>query len=77
MHTACGSYRGRPLSPSDIYIAGHWFVIVGQGATISRGTVFERNRLSYASGMFFYAGATRSLITNNLIFAIAPASQNW
>jgi arylsulfatase A-like enzyme len=61
---------------SDLYMAGHWFIIVGQGGINARGTVLERNRLSYASGLFYFCGSSRSIISNNLIFGIAPASQN-
>lgn len=64
------------ISNSDIYIAGHWFVIVGQGGVNAQGTIFSRNRLSYGSGLFYYCGSSRSIIEDNLIFAAAIASQN-
>lgn len=61
---------------SDVYLAGHWFIIVGEGGINAKGTVVDRNRLSYASGLFYFCGSSRSIISNNLIFGIAIASQN-
>ena len=61
---------------SDLYLAGHWFIIVGQGGLNARGTIIERNRLSYASGLFYFCGSSRSIISNNLIYGVAVAAQN-
>jgi hypothetical protein len=61
---------------SDLYLAGHWFIIVGQGGLNARGTIIERNRLSYASGLFYFCGSSRSIISDNLIYGVAVAAQN-
>ena len=51
-------------------------MIVGQGGLNAEGTVFRKNRISYASGLFYFCGSSRSIIEDNLIYGIAIAAQN-